>query len=201
MWPFGRTKVWTRLAAASAAEAAGEPRQPVPVAALTTIVSSPTVVSPFSGVRASIVVIELVERIPLANEHRPGNEGVSDFYESLGTVVLGDVATLRDLDGDEITIVVRRARVELVTRAAGATPLVRAPAEVVPLLRRATGRGVICYREVTLGPGEKILLKAAVEPSTSIVTTGDRSGTRTTYVTRDDLAPVVLVEVVDPPRW
>jgi hypothetical protein len=54
---------------------------------------------------------------------------------------------------------------------------------------------VVCYRELALGPGERVLLKAAVEPTASVVTGVHRSGgtTRTTYVVRDDLAPVVLV--------
>lgn len=197
MWPFGRNKVWTRLAAASAAEAAGEPPRPVAIAALTTIVSAPDVVSPFTGMRTCILVIEVVERIPPTNARGLGNEVVSDLFEPLGTVVLGDMATLRDLDGDEITVVVRRARFALAHPAGAAMPLARAPAEIVPLLQRATGRGVVCYRELALGPGERLLLKAVVEPSTRVVGAGYRSGTRTTYVARDDLARVVLEEVFD----
>ena len=71
----------------------------------------------------------------------------------------------------------------------------------MPLLRRASGRGVVCYRELTLGTGEDVLLKAMVEPSRSVVASGYRSATRTTYVARDDLAPVVLEEVFEAPPW
>lgn len=201
MWPFGRKKVWSRLAAAWAGDPTGQAEEPASVSALTTIVSPATVVSPFTGMRASFLAIELVERIPLTNDQGTGNEVVSDTYESLGFVVLGDVMTLRDEDGDEITIVAHRARVEPAFHARGGTPLSRAPAEVVPLLRRATGRGVVCYRELTLATGDTIRLKAVVEPTTSIVTSGYRSGTRRTYVARDDLARVVLEEVVEAPPW
>jgi hypothetical protein len=201
MWPFGRKKVWNRLAAAGTAEARGEPPHPVLVETLTTIVSPANVVSPVSGMRACIVVIELVERVPLRQEYGAGDEIERDVYESLGFVVLGDVATLRDPDGDEITVVTRRARITPSQHARGGTPVSRVPAELVPFLSRATGRGVVCYRELTLGMGEKVLLKAVVEPTASVVPSGYRSGTRTTYVARDDLAPVVLEEVFEAPAW
>ena len=71
----------------------------------------------------------------------------------------------------------------------------------MPLLRKATGRGVVCYRELTLGTGDSVRLKAVVEPTTSVVASGYRSGTRRTYVARDDLAPVVLEEVFEAPPW
>ena len=195
MWPFGRKKVWNRLAAA------GEPRTPVHVSVLTTIVSPSSVVSPFTGMRAGLLLVELVERIPLSNDQGAGGEDVSDRYDLLGTVVLGDVATLRDEDGDEITIVARRARIEPALPRRGGTPIMRMPAEVVPLLQRATGRGVICYRELTLSTGDKLRLRAVVEPTQSIVADGYRSGTRVTYVARDDLEPVVLEEVFEAPAW
>ena len=71
----------------------------------------------------------------------------------------------------------------------------------MPLLRRATGRGVVCYRELSLGTGDAVRLKAVVEPTSSVASDGHRSGTRTTYVARDDLAPVVLEEVFGVPPW
>lgn len=194
MGPFKQKKVWSRLAAAFSLGPSGEPAPPVSVSALTTIVSPAMVVSPLTGMRACIVVIELVERIPLTND----GEGLDDLHESLGFVVLGDVATLRDEDGDEITIVVPRARVAPTLHARGVSPVSRVPAEIVPLLRKATGRGVVCFREVTFGTGEAVRLRAIVERATSIVADGTRAATRTTYVARDDLAPVVLEEV---PAW
>jgi hypothetical protein len=203
MWPFGRKKVWDRLAAASAHarnEKAAE-AEPVHVAVLTTIVSPPTVVSPFTGMRAGFIFVELVERIGLTNDQGAGGESVSDAYDVLGTVVLGDVVTLRDAGGDEITIVARRARIEPALPRRGGTPITRMPPEIVPLLQRATGRGVLCYRELTMSTGDKLRLRAVVEPTHSIVADGYRSGTRVTYRARDDLAPVVLEEVFEAPTW
>ena len=201
MCPFRENKVWSRLASASAVAPGGERAQPVSVSTLTTIVSSATVASPFTGMRACILVIELVERMPLEGGDCRANDLVDHVYQSLGFVVLGDMATLRDEDGDEITIVVPRVRIEPALHARGGTPLVRAPAEIVPLLRMATGRGVVCYHELTLGTGDAVRLKAMVEPTSSVAFDGYRSSTRTTYVARDDLAPVALEEVLEVPPW
>ena len=60
---------------------------------------------------------------------------------------------------------------------------------------------MVCYRELTLGTGDAVRLKALVEPTSSVASDGYRSGTRTTYLARDDLAPVVLEEVFDVPPW
>ncbi|MDB4933992.1 MAG: hypothetical protein JWP87_964 [Labilithrix sp.] len=166
---------------------------------LTTIVSPPLVESPFTGMRSAIILVELLERLPVSNEQ--GGDVVIDHYALLGTVVLGDVATLRDEDGDEITIVARRAYIAPALPRSGGTPVGRMPADVVPLLARASGRGVVCYRELTLGTGDAVRLRAVVEPAHSVVASGYRSGTRVTYVARDDLAPVVLEEVFEAPAW
>ncbi len=54
---------------------------------------------------------------------------------------------------------------------------------------------MVSYRELALGTGEAIRLRAVVEPTTIVVTDGYRSGTRSTYLARDDRASVVLEEV------
>jgi hypothetical protein len=188
--PVG-TKVWNRLASGAA--------EPFAVSVLTTIVSPPLVVSPFTGVRAGFVFVELLERTSRSNDPAEEDEKGRDHYDLLTTVVLGDVATLRDEDGDEITIVARRARIEPALPRHGGATITHMPPEIVPLLRKATGRGVLCYRELTLSTGDKLRLRAVVEPTTSVVAYGHRSGTRVTYVARDDLAPVVLEEVFEAP--
>ncbi|MEA2748567.1 MAG: hypothetical protein QOI41_2710 [Myxococcales bacterium] len=210
MWPFRGKKVWDRLAAAcpqaagSSGGSSGEPHPhaPVHVSVLTTIISPSAVVSPFTGMRAGLILVELVERSQLTDDQGGTGDLVIDQYDLLGTVVLGDVATLRDADGDEITIVVRRAHIKPALPRHGGTPIItRMPPEIVPLLQRATGRGVLCYRELTLSTGDTLRLRAVVEPTQSIVADGYRSGTRVTYVARDDLEPVVLEEVFEMPAW
>ena len=192
MWPFEDDKAWDRLAG-------GGSQEPFRVSVLTTLVSPPVAVSPFTGLRAGIVRVELVERMPESSDSH--TELVGSDYELLGSVVLGDVATLRDDDGDEITIMVRRASIRPASPGRGGTPITRMPPELVPLLPRATGRGVLCYRELPLSSGDRVRLRAVVEPTRSVVADGYRSGTRVTYLARDDLGPVVLEEVFDVPSW
>lgn len=203
MWPFtrraSRQDCRGRLAAACAEPAPGETRQPVSVSVLTTIVSPSTVESPLTGRRAAIVYIEILERVSSSSgPHVEGGSVVEtrdDTYDSLGVVVLGDMVTLRDDDGDEIAIVARRARIQPALPQLGGTALDEVPAEIAPLLAKARGRGVLCFRELALAIDDRLLLTAFVEPTTSVVASGYRSGTRKTYVARDDLAPVVLDEV------
>jgi hypothetical protein len=191
-------KVAGRLAAASAAPAAGEAHEPVRVSLRATIVSPSSIVSPLSGTRGAVLHVELVERF---TDERGGGEEGSDMDQSLGVLIVGDVVTLRDEDGDEIAIVARRARVEPSLPRRGGTPLTRVPPEVVPILQRASGRGVVCYRELLLREGEAVRLKAIVEPTQNIVTAGHRAGWRVTYVARDDLEAVVLEELLEAPPW
>jgi hypothetical protein len=200
VWPFGRKKVGAGLAAASREPPGEEPAYPARVSVLTTIVSPSLLVSPFTGMRTAILFVELLERLPISNAHRAGDLA-GDQYVLFGRVVLGDMATLRDEDGDEITIVARRAQVQPAIARGDAAPLVHVPPEIAPLLDRASGRGVLCYRELPLGTGDRVRLEAVVEPTHSVVTAGYRSGTRVTYVARDDLAPVVLAELFEPPAW
>jgi hypothetical protein len=194
MWPFEDEKTWSRLAGGGSAD-------PFHVSVITRLVSPSSVVSPFTGMRAGILHVELLERMPDSNDPHARNAAVTPRYDSLGALVLGDVVTLRDEAGDAIDILVRRASIQPASSRGGGTPVGRMPAELVPLLRRATGRGVLCYRELTLSAGDTLRLRAVVEPSRRIVAEGSRSGVRVTYVARDDLAPVVLEEVSDVSAW
>jgi hypothetical protein len=174
MGPFG-IRVASRLK---------EAVEPTKVSVLTTLVSGGSVASPITGIRAAIVVVDVLEHV------------LSHGYEVLGTVVLGDLVTLRDDHGDEITVVVGKTRIVRVASGLEGVPLEKPPAELVPLLSKATGRGVICYRELTLGEGAKVRLKAVVEPRQV-----GYSGTKSAFGVRDDLAPVVLEEVFDAPAF
>ncbi|HSO36764.1 MAG TPA: hypothetical protein VLT33_29765 [Labilithrix sp.] len=192
MWPFGQKREASRLAAIPV----GETRA---VAVLTTVVSENVVTSPVSGLASALLQVDLLERVS------PGHAGrqdgtLDDDFNHLGRATFGQVLILRDGDGDEISVVGGRARFEPSTQTGG-NPITKVPPELVPFLRRATGRGVLCCREATLRTGDRVLLKAVVQPTLRVVTAGYRSGTNLSYVTRDDLAPVVLVEVVDAPAW
>lgn len=207
MWPFERKKarrlaeVHAAVVAASAVESGTSAAVDVSVAVslLATIVSTNAVVSPFTGLRTGILHIELVERYSRSSDS--ANDGAAnDSYETLGSMVLGDLVTLRDEDGAELTLVGRRARIQPAHERRGATPLAGIPAEMAPLLAKSRGRGIICYRELPLGEGDRVRLEALVNTAQSVAS-GYRSGAMRTYVVRDDLAPVVLTEIVEEPRW
>jgi hypothetical protein len=195
MWRSGRRKVERRLAAASASAAPGEPARPVEVSVLATVVSPGAVVSPLTGVRAAVVRLELLERLPAAR----GAPADLERYESLGVLVLGDLVTLRDDDGDEISLVARRATIQPAAPPQGAPELGKVPAEMVPMLARARGQGVLCYRELALLTNDRVLMTAVIEASSSSSVAAYRAGPRKNYVARDDLAAVVLDEVVSSP--
>lgn len=201
MWPFGRRKIATRLGAVGAGDAG-------PVEVLVSVVSPNVVTSPISGLQSALLQVELLERIALAQGHGQAfggafgrDGGAYDEFVSLGLVLLGEILVLRDAHGDEISVVTGRARFESATPRNGGTPIDRVPAELVPLLRRASGRGIVCYREFLLVEGDKVRLKAVVEPSQVVVTSGYRSGATVRYLARDDLAPVVLEEVLELPDF
>ncbi len=195
MWPFGRKKVADRLGAVAVGE-------PMAVDVLTSVVSPNAVVSPVSGMRSALLQVELVERLPEEQRQNgafSGGEGaVFDRFVSLGVALF---LVLRDRDGDEISVVAGRARLDAAASRNGGTPLATVPAELVGFLRRATGRGVICYRELPLLEGDKVRLRAVVEPSQTVVTSGYRSGSKVRYLVRDDLAVVILEETVEAPAW
>ena len=196
MWPFEGKKVASSLGAI-----AGEPGS---VDVLTSVVSTNVVTSPVSGMQSALLQIELLERIE--TQQRPleafgGDAEGLDYFASLGVALFGDVLVLRDAAGDEISIIASRARFEPTTPFNGGVPIARVPAELVPFLRRASGRGVVCYRELALLQGDKVRLTAVVEPSQSVIAAGYRSGTQLRYLARDDLGPVVLTEVIEAPGW
>ncbi len=199
MWPFAEKELPDRLAAASEPGASGDSRG-TEVSVLMTIVSPSAAVSPFTGMRAAIIYLELLSRVP--NEPKDHLSGIQldptayDQFVLLGSMVIGDLVTLRDPDGDEITIVTRRARIVPALPRRTGRPIERVPAEVVPLLAKSRGGEVVCYNELMLSEGDQLKLTAWVEPSRSVVNAGYRSATRVTYVARDDRDELVLLEEI-----
>ncbi|HSO34310.1 MAG TPA: hypothetical protein VLT33_17360 [Labilithrix sp.] len=193
MWPFGEeTKEARRLAAIPPGETGA-------VAVQMTVVSENVVISPLSGLASAFLQIDLLERLPMGQASGPA-ETLDDDCFVLGSAKHGDILRLRDDDGDEIRLVASRVRFEVSTGTAG-QPIADIPVALAPFLKNATGRGILCAHEHALRKGDSVLLRAVVEPSLRVVPDGYRSGTKVTYVARDDLAPVVLVEVVDVPAW
>lgn len=198
MWPFEGKKIAARLGAASKSEAPGGTE----VSVVTSIVSPNLVVSPFTGIRAALIYLEVLERVSNMNEGFSAATLVSsetsdrDAFFLLGSIVIGDLLTLRDEDGDEITVVARRSRIVPALPRTTGTPIEQAPAEIVPLMTRGSGRGTLCYHELPLSEGDKVKVTAWVEPSRTVVSAGYRSGSRVSYVAREDRDELVVLEEI-----
>lgn len=199
MWPFEGKKIADRLAGASRSEAGGATE----VSVVTTITSPNLAVSPFTGIRAALIYLEVLERVTNVNEGASASTllygadgGDRDAYHLIGSIVIGDLVTLRDADGDELTVVARRSRIVPALPRTTGTPIEEAPAEIVPLMTRGSGRGSLCYHELLLSEGDKLKVTAWIEPSSTVVSAGYRSGSRVTYVARDDRDELVLLEEI-----
>jgi hypothetical protein len=105
---------------------------------------------------------------------------------------MGDVLVL-EAPGRVVTLVARRARFEAAWPRP-AVALASLPAELVPYVRAARGRGTLAVREHVLPKGQRVRLAAHVERVSSV---GASASARVAssvgrYVVRDDLGPVVL---------
>ena len=182
MWPFTRKRVGRRFAVAGTG-------QPAEVEVLAKVSSPNVVTSPINGTRAALLRIEVVERL-----HAPDRDAPAERYSLLGTTVLGDVVTLVDEAGAELSIIAHRAHFPSSTPRAPAATLERLPPELAPLLKRATGRGVICYRELPLRQGDEVLVRAFIEATTAVIASGYRDAPTVRYVARSDLGVVEIEE-------
>lgn len=159
-----------------------EPRQLDVVA---TVASPDEVTSPFSGARAAFFHVEVLEI------------AADGTGWSLGEMLLGDVVVLRIAEpATEVALVVRRAAMRLVGVRTGGVPLdglPRPPAEAIPLLAKARGRGAPCFREHAVRQGARLRLRAIVEDysASPVALPGPR------LLVRDDLGPLTLDEVLD----
>ncbi len=163
---------------------------PTAIDVLARVASPNDVVSPITGARGACIRVEVFERRDPSAPVRPD--------ELLGTVVLGDLVSVSiDLEGHEVTttsvdVVVRRAELRFTSPATSPEVLEMAAPELVPILRTQRGGGVIFYAERRIRCGEDLRLRAVVERGAS----ADRRERGARLILRDDLAPVVLDEVL-----
>jgi hypothetical protein len=183
MWPFGRKGVVTRLTGL-------EERTEVEI--LGTVLSGNAAVSPITGERGAIVHLEVLERIRRDKWERRTLRASPDRDDSLGELIFGELVMLRDEEGTELSFVARRARFRFSNPRRDVKRLPEIPPDLVPHLRRTTGEGVLLYREHIVREGDALRLQAIVEPAQHAAARGYRSTPRTTFVTRDDVAPVFL---------
>lgn len=195
MWPFGKKRA-TRLASSAPSGAPTEVRVEV-------VVASPNdVTSELTGLRAALFLVTLVERRPVYRESGAGSaDEVADTYVELGSIMWGDTLVLRDDDGTEVTVAARRAFIGFATPHHGGTPLARVPPALAPMMSRASGRGVLCFRENPIRQGDRYRLTAAVEAVPAVVSSGYRSGAGLRFIARDDVSPIKLEEIFEVPDF
>jgi hypothetical protein len=171
--------------------------EPSRIDVVTKVVSSNDVTSPLSGLKAAFVQLEALELVH-RSQNDGGPSGQGDLF-SLGTMIVGDLVTL-EIDGIEVAVEVpvRRAELRLVSDGrAGVIPIHRAVPELVPLLAHAKHGGVLCQREHRVLSGDRLRLRAVVERASRVVASRYRSGVVERLLVRDDLAPILLDEVIE----
>lgn len=158
------------------------------------VTSPDEVTSPFTRARAAFFHVELVE------VEADGNA------RSLGALMIGDVVRLSS-ERVALSVVVRRAVMRFVDVRRGGVPLehlATVPAEAVPLLASARGRGTICFREHAVVRGASLRVRAFVEGPDHTTGFGRSTGAALPdgLVVRGDVGPITLDEVLDggPPR-
>lgn len=199
MWPFGKKKP-NRLAAAAPSGSPGGP--PTEVKVEVVVASGNELTSELTGLRAALFHLTLVERLPIYRQNgAAGSDEVADAFVDLGWIIKGDTLVFRDDDGTEVTVVARRAHVGFATPQNAGTPISKIPPELAPMMKKASGRGVLCFRENTIRQGDRYRLTATVEAVPSVVSSGYRSGTGLRFIARDDLSPVKLEEIFEVPDF
>lgn len=163
------------------------------------VVSANNVTSPLSGFKAAFVRLEALERVPRRKED--DRVGDAEDLFSLGAVILGDLVTLSLANEITVELPVRRAELRLVSERTGVMPVHRAVPELVPLFVHARRSGVLCQREHLVLRGDRLRFHAVVERTSQVVAVGYRSGVSERLVVRDDLAPIILDEVLEAPAF
>jgi hypothetical protein len=197
VWPGAKKKARTRLDPQTLLDG------PTELNLLVTVISPNALTSPISSAKAALFQLELVERLPSGEHYGYGfasSREVRDVYAFLGSAVLGDILVLQTDDGAQITVAARRARLAFATGYDTAAPLTNPPPELMPHLRNASGRGVICFREQTIRDGDRFRLEATVESVATVSAEGYRSTAGVCFVVRTDAA-ALLAEIIDTPAW
>jgi hypothetical protein len=169
---------------------------PTRVDVITKLVSPDDVTSPVSGLRAAFVHLEALERVR-AHE----GSGIQEELFSLGTIIIGDLVTLV-LEGraTEVELQVRRAQLRFLSDHTHVLPIAETIPELVPLLGAAKHGGILCHRERLVLSGDRLRLRAVVERIARVVAP-ERSDAGLRLVVREDLAPILLDEVLEGPRF
>jgi hypothetical protein len=157
-------------------------------------VASPnSLTSPLTGTTAALLMVSVVERIIIETGGNIGGNREIEQFRTVGSTFLG---TEVDLVDDEGTVVHVPAQ-GLVVRplfTTGGNTITTVPPFLTPLVARASGSHVVCFRESAFREGDVVRLQAVVDLEATAPTQGYRSGMGQRAVARAEWGPVVLVE-------
>lgn len=189
------------LAALFGGRKLSELRRPERVTAVGVISSSNDLESPLTGLAGAAFHVGLFERYSL-DEAGGRNEGTSEHLAPLGDVVIGDRLLLTsEPEGLLIEVPLERARFSFRVASRAAMPLEVVPPELAAIAARAVGRGLLCYKEAILGRGDRVALRATLEPQGGSGMGGYRSMERAALAARPDLGDIEIEEILEVPRW
>jgi hypothetical protein len=196
MWAFRR-----RVTTLARVEA------PTAVDLVTTIVSPDQVTSPFTGRAAAAIHFEVFEValgwrggikehreivIATAGQFSPNDYEAGPRWRSLGAAVVGDSILLRTDDGSQLTANARHAEVHYERPTDEGRCSASALLELGSLFERPSEGVRLWFRERRLCNGDRVRLRATVEPAPGIVSTEYRSHAAPAFATRGDLAAIKL---------
>ena len=195
----GIVRALTALTALFGRRKLSDLRRPERVRAVGVITSPSDLTSPLTGLRGAAFHVALFERYSLDRNSTAEAERV--HLAPLGQVVIGErILITSEPEGLVIDVPLSRARFLSRSNRAAAMPLEVVPPELGPLTAQATGRGLMCYQELVLGPGDRVALLATLEPQGGSGQGGYRSMARAALVARPDQA-IEIEEILEVPSW
>jgi hypothetical protein len=174
---------------------------PTRVTVVGTIASPNALDSPLTGLRAAAFVVLFVERTTDgADDPR---RVPTDVFRSLGYSMVGESLRISVAsDPRLIEVPCAHTCVKLDPPWQGVVPLEHPlPRELASCAARASGRGVVYFRETPLCTGDRVRLRAVLEPAVQVAPSAYRDEPQAVLRVRPDLGLVYLEELLDVPAW
>ena len=207
MWPFQlRVPVLDRLTEPTVCDVAA-------------VVTSPACVeSPLSGLRGAAITLELLEHVAARAKKGSGlgswlgpvggdrvtTPTPAEAYRLIESLVLGSSITV-SIGALEVELPMMRTSLQLAFGAPSADPV----PEVVPRVlagrivraRATCTEGPLCYRELALGTGSRVRVRAVFETVLQPASHGYRSGAERRTIVRPDLGAILVRESLERSGW
>jgi hypothetical protein len=159
-------------------------------------VASPnTLTSPLTGTTAALLMVTVVERRIFTSDGGIAGSREAETYHTIGSTLLGTELELLDAAGTVIHVPAAGLQVKPLFETGGNT-LSNVPPFLHPLVARASGGHVLCFRESAFREGDRVRLRATIGLEATAPAQGYRSGVSQRAVASVKYGPVVLVEMM-----